>query len=320
MSTPTPKKNALIVTGGWDGHTPKKCADLFAPLLEKAGFTVKVSDTLDAYLDADYLKEVALIVPIWTMDTISHDQWNGLNQAVQNGAGLAGFHGGMIDAFRNNNEYQWMTGAQWVAHPGDCIERYTVEICDDDSPHHRRPRRLRAPRHRAVLLPPRSRQQRALRNHLRPVPRRPVALPPGRRDALRLHQNLGQRPRILRRLGPHDQQTSTNPPPARLCGAGCCGRRRTERFFAGQVTHVPVFWEGEAPAEPPPRPRLGSSLAPPVNHRRSEVGGYCDRWAGCGRSKAVGSLRSRVDELGIGLPAWSREDQARLPTGGTEIG
>ncbi len=127
-------KHALIVYGGWDGHTPKQSAETFAPLLDQAGFTVKLSDTLDAYLDADYLKDAALIVPIFTMSEISDAQWKGLNTAVQNGTGLAGFHGGMIDSFRMNTEYQWMTGAQWVAHPGNCIERYTVEITDPTHP------------------------------------------------------------------------------------------------------------------------------------------------------------------------------------------
>lgn len=134
MNDTPPQRHALIVQGGWDGHTPRKCADLFAPLLIDAGYHVKVADTLDAYLDADYMRQLSLIVPIWTMDQISDGQWKGLDTAVQAGAGLAGFHGGMIDAFRNNTEYQWMTGAQWVAHPGNCIERYTVFITDDTHP------------------------------------------------------------------------------------------------------------------------------------------------------------------------------------------
>jgi type 1 glutamine amidotransferase len=41
-------KTALILWGGWDGHTPKACADLLAPWLASRGFRVKVSDTLDA--------------------------------------------------------------------------------------------------------------------------------------------------------------------------------------------------------------------------------------------------------------------------------
>ncbi len=129
-----PTKHALIVHGGWDGHTPKQSAETFAPLLADAGYTVRLSDTLDTYTDKDYMQSLALIVPIFTMSKISPEQWNGLNHAVQSGTGLAGFHGGMIDSFRENNEYQWMTGAQWVAHPGNCIANYRVYIADDSHP------------------------------------------------------------------------------------------------------------------------------------------------------------------------------------------
>ena len=45
--------------------------------------------------------------------------------------GIAGFHGGIIDSFRQNTEYQWMTGGQWVAHPGNCIPEYEVNIVED---------------------------------------------------------------------------------------------------------------------------------------------------------------------------------------------
>ncbi|MEM9418269.1 MAG: ThuA domain-containing protein [Planctomycetota bacterium] len=134
MSESTSRKQALIVFGGWDGHTPKESAEVFAPLLDEAGYDVHMKDTLDAYADEELMSDLDLIVPIWTMDKISNEQWAGLNKAVQSGTGLAGFHGGMIDAFRENTEYQWMTGAQWVAHPGNLMEQYTVYIEDDSHP------------------------------------------------------------------------------------------------------------------------------------------------------------------------------------------
>lgn len=134
MSKTPAKKQALIVFGGWDGHTPKQSAEVFAPLLDEAGYDVHLKDSLDAYADEELMAGLDLIVPIWTMDKISDDQWKGLNTAVQSGVGLAGFHGGMIDSFRENTEYQWMTGAQWVAHPGNCIERYVVYLEDDTHP------------------------------------------------------------------------------------------------------------------------------------------------------------------------------------------
>lgn len=125
-------KHALIVWGGWDGHTPQESAELFAGLLREDGYEVTVSDTMDSYLDQALMGKVDLVVPMWTMGEISDEQWKGLDLAVRCGAGVAGFHGGMIDAFRMNVEYQWMTGAQWVSHPGNCIDRYSVQITDTD--------------------------------------------------------------------------------------------------------------------------------------------------------------------------------------------
>lgn len=125
-------KQALIVHGGWDGHTPRQCADLWNDELSTAGYDVAVRDTLDAYADVDLMGSLDLVVPIWTMGEISKEQFNGLSETIFRGCGIAGFHGGMIDAFRSNVEYQWMTGAQWVAHPGNCIPSYTVRITDRD--------------------------------------------------------------------------------------------------------------------------------------------------------------------------------------------
>lgn len=118
---------ALVVYGGWDGHQPKEVAAIYTELLEKNGFHVTVSDTLDAYASED-LPSYKLIVPIWTMGTITPDQLNPLLAAVKGGVGLAGCHGGMCDSFRAETEYQFMTGGQWVSHPGDNGVTYTVDI------------------------------------------------------------------------------------------------------------------------------------------------------------------------------------------------
>jgi uncharacterized protein len=120
-------KKALVVWGGWPGHEPKPCADIFAPVLQDAGFEVELSDTLDVYLNEDKMRALSLIVPIWTMGTITKEQEKGLLDAVMSGVGIAGWHGGMGDSFRSNPTYQWMVGGQWVAHPDDIIE-YEVNI------------------------------------------------------------------------------------------------------------------------------------------------------------------------------------------------
>lgn len=126
-------RRALIVWGGWDGHTPRQSADLFGGLLREAGYDVRSENTLDAYLDPR-LSDLNLIVPIWTMGIIREEQEKGLLAAIAEGVGLAGFHGGMIDSFRNNTEYQFMTGGQWVAHPGGCIPAYDVHLVDREHP------------------------------------------------------------------------------------------------------------------------------------------------------------------------------------------
>lgn len=124
--TPTLKK-ALIVYGGWEGHSPKAVADILAGLLRRNDFDVTLSDTLDAYKDLK-LDDFHLIVPNWTMGTITDEQLKPLMAAVEGGVGLAGLHGGMCDSFRNTPDYQFMTGGQWVAHPGGDGIDYTVNI------------------------------------------------------------------------------------------------------------------------------------------------------------------------------------------------
>lgn len=124
-------RSALIVWGGWDGHEPEKVADLFATLLRGEEFDVEVSDTLDSFLDGERLKSLHLIVPVWTMGQISAEQCGGVLAAVESGVGLAGCHGGMCDSFRESTDWQFMTGGQWVAHPGNDGVEYLVEIRRD---------------------------------------------------------------------------------------------------------------------------------------------------------------------------------------------
>lgn len=126
-------KHALMVWGGWEGHEPLQCVRIFAPLLEQAGFVVDIADTLDVYLDAGRMSSYDLISQVWTMGVISPEQLKGLQAAVEAGAGFAGWHGGMGDAFRNSTDYQFMVGGQWVAHPGNIID-YRVDIIDHSDP------------------------------------------------------------------------------------------------------------------------------------------------------------------------------------------
>lgn len=127
-------RKALIVWGGWDGHQPREVADIFRRVLEKEQFEVEVSDTLESFADADKLKGLDLIVPVWTMGRIEQQWVTNVSNAVQSGVGLAGCHGGMCDAFRENTDWQFMTGGQWVAHPGNDGVEYVVNIANSSSP------------------------------------------------------------------------------------------------------------------------------------------------------------------------------------------
>lgn len=129
------EKRALIVWGGWDGHEPDKVADLFKDILEGEGFEVEVSDTLDSFADEEKVLAQNLLIPVVTMSTITAAQRDPVLKAVaEHGVGLAGCHGGMCDAFRTDTEWQFLTGSQWVAHPGNDGVRYQVKIARDN-PH-----------------------------------------------------------------------------------------------------------------------------------------------------------------------------------------
>jgi uncharacterized protein len=123
-------KEALIVWGGWEGHEPKRCADVVADLLKAKGFGVLVADSTLVFADPN-LSRFDLIVPILTNTTIAREALNNLIATVARGTGLAGFHGGMGDSFRAEPAYQFMVGGQWVAHPGNIIS-YLVTISKRD--------------------------------------------------------------------------------------------------------------------------------------------------------------------------------------------
>jgi uncharacterized protein len=123
---------ALIVWGGWSGHEPERCAKIISGMLEGDGFKVYVETTTEAFADLS-IRDLSLIVPIMTMSKIEKEEVENLTKAVAGGVGLAGFHGGMCDAFRESVEYQFMCGGQWVAHPGNVID-YRVDIVKPEDP------------------------------------------------------------------------------------------------------------------------------------------------------------------------------------------
>lgn len=127
------KPRALFVWGGWEGHEPKACVDLFAPLIEEAGMSVDIADSVEVFLDQERMKDLSLIVPVVTMSTLDKEPEAALLRTIENGTGLGGWHGGMADSFRQNVNYQFMVGGQWVAHP-DNIRPYRVDITNRTDP------------------------------------------------------------------------------------------------------------------------------------------------------------------------------------------
>ncbi|MBR5524074.1 MAG: ThuA domain-containing protein [Clostridia bacterium] len=127
-------KKALIFYGGWEGHEPELVSARFGRLLEQHGFAVQVCAGSDCLEDREGLLDYDLIVPVMTSTDIpEHHIWN-VSYAVSRGVGLAGCHGGMCDSFRWSTEWQFMTGGQWVSHPGGDGVEYTVNVCKGANP------------------------------------------------------------------------------------------------------------------------------------------------------------------------------------------
>ncbi len=126
-------KNVLIFRGGWNGHNPVETSDIIGGRLREHGLHVDIFDTQDCLLDPDFKSKYNLVVPVWTMGTIGGEHEKALLAAIHGGMACGGWHGGMGDAFRNNTEYQFMVGGQWVAHPGGIID-YTVKVVDPGHP------------------------------------------------------------------------------------------------------------------------------------------------------------------------------------------
>jgi type 1 glutamine amidotransferase len=126
-------KKIIFVYGGWEGHQPKETTEIFAKIMEKEGYDVEISNTLDIFLNEKKLNSANLIVINWTMGKLTLEQEKSLLKVVEKGVGIAGWHGGMGDAFRENTNYQFMVGGQFVSHPGGIVE-YEVNIIKKEDP------------------------------------------------------------------------------------------------------------------------------------------------------------------------------------------
>lgn len=127
-------KTAWIFQGGWDGHEPALVSKRFQRLLERNGYRAEIFGTLDPMADLEALKALDLIVACWTMGSIPSEYTQNVSLAVGAGVGLAGCHGGMCDSFRQDTQWQFITGGQWVSHPGGDGIPYIVNIRKGSSP------------------------------------------------------------------------------------------------------------------------------------------------------------------------------------------
>jgi type 1 glutamine amidotransferase len=117
-------RRALVVRGGWEGHLPVEATELFIPFLRENDFEVTVSDDLDSYLDLD---GTDLVLQCISMGEITSEQCKGLEAAIRGGTGFAGWHGGIVDSFRSNTDYSFITGGQFISHPGGFVD-HEIEI------------------------------------------------------------------------------------------------------------------------------------------------------------------------------------------------
>jgi len=129
------ERRALVVRGGWDGHHPVATTELFIPHLRDNGFEVQVEESPAVYADAATMAATDLVVQCNTMNTIEKDQLEGLMTAVEAGTGLAGWHGGIADSYRNSSDYLHLIGGQFACHPGKAPEERTGEQSDNYVPY-----------------------------------------------------------------------------------------------------------------------------------------------------------------------------------------
>lgn len=126
----------LYLYGGWPGHNPYGIATEWAlPIFDELGY--EVTETNDIFsLDAD-LTGYDLIALNWNNALLSEgltaNQEDRLLEAVENGTGVAAWHGAGA-AFRTSLKYHWLLGGSFLEHPaGEAVKYpYGVTIVDRD--------------------------------------------------------------------------------------------------------------------------------------------------------------------------------------------
>jgi type 1 glutamine amidotransferase len=114
-------KRALFVRGGRPAHQPIETTEHFRAFLEAEGYEIIVSGTPDIYSDVKIMDSIDLIVQCIESE-INEASVNGLSQAVENGTGFIGWHGGVLVGFTQSESYYQLIGGKFVAHPAKPAE------------------------------------------------------------------------------------------------------------------------------------------------------------------------------------------------------
>ena len=114
---------------------PVEATDSFLPFLAEQGFDVRVEDSPAVYADAAVMTATDLVVQCVTMSSIEKDEFEGLRAAVEAGTGLAGWHGGIADSYRNTASYLHLVGGQFAEHPGKHPDERQGDASDNYVPY-----------------------------------------------------------------------------------------------------------------------------------------------------------------------------------------
>lgn len=129
--------DVLYLCGGWPGHSPYEVAEWATSQLVDLGMAVDVIN--DPFKLEQDLTHYRLIVIGWTQahttESLTAKQEQSLLRAVEEGTGVAGWHG-MAASFRASLPYNLMIGGNCVSHPGgEGVEvPYQVSITDMSHP------------------------------------------------------------------------------------------------------------------------------------------------------------------------------------------
>ncbi|XOV81012.1 MAG: ThuA domain-containing protein [Aestuariibacter sp.] len=119
------KPGLLLLYGGWEGHLPRKMAEIFRQRFS-GQYDIKLHSSLD-YLLSPEIYEFDAIIPLWTQGELSPAQESAFSAAISYGLGLIAWHGS-ADAFRCNQQFKMMLGGTFISHPGDKVHYPVVPV------------------------------------------------------------------------------------------------------------------------------------------------------------------------------------------------